>query len=83
MEAMLFNLQELLPVHDLESLETPFTVEEIEGVIKDPPKDHQGKMGSIQTSLKDAGISSQKTLLHFVKISIITKYTLEASTAPT
>jgi len=73
MEAMLFNLQELLPVHDLESLKTPFTVEEIEGVIKDPPKDHQGKMGSIQTSLKDARISSQKTLLHFVKISIITK----------
>ena len=67
------NLQELLPVHDLESLEIPFTAEEIEGVIKDPPKDHQGKMGSIQTSLKDARISSQKTLLHFVKISIITK----------
>ena len=54
---MLFNLEEIIQPSDLSALEAPFTMEEIDQVIKDIPSDRApGPDGFNGAFLKNAGI---------------------------
>ena len=59
---MFFNLEELIQPKDLSELEAPFSMDEIDQVIKDIPSERApGPDGFNGSFLKNVGILSKKT----------------------